>query len=700
MSRIIAVSIVFTIAVLPQPLLAQGSEDNSDALDEIVVTAPGYVSTGGRSASKDDIELVETPQSVSVISRDMIDLLNFNSLNESMRYVAGGTGEAFGPDERYDWLKVRGFDPVQFIDGVRAPIASVNNTGTDLYGSESVEVLKGPTSTLYGEAPPGGIVNMTSRRPEHNFSGELEAQLGEYSHKQINGDITGAISDRVSARFTALYRDRETQVDFLTSERLYVAPAVTFDISDAASLTLLGMYQNDDLRNQSTGFLPSQGTLLPNPLGVVPVGRNLGETGVNFFDRSQYSIGYEFVYEFNDNFSIEQNMKYFDTEVRSRAIFGSGLLDADFNGVPDDNRTVNRSDFPFNEDIKSTNVDTRASFVFSTGELEHTMLVGVDYRHYKGFSEFGFAAAPAIDLFNPVYDAVIGDPGALFPFVNASDDQLGIYFQDQIRSGNLVVTLGGRQDYLDAESFGAKTDDDEFSYRLGVNYVFENGVSPYVQTSRSFQPIGGADFNGNRFVPSTGEQIEGGIKFDGRSLDSGLDVFGSFAVYKIVQENVLTPDPVNLFFNVQTGEVEVSGMELEVAARLNEQLTFNFAYAYTDTEVTRGNGGTQGRQLVAVPDSVISALVDYTFQSGGLAGLGGGIGVRYRGKQYGDGLNAWESDDVTVYDAILHYDTENWRVSLNASNFTDETFVDRCSSAADCFYGVRRLVTASILRKF
>ena len=106
------------------------------------------------------------PQSVSVISRDMIDLLNWTSLNESVRYSAGATGEAFGPDERYDWLQVRGFDPVQFIDGVQAPIGSVNNTGTDLYGSESVEVLKGPASVLYGQSPPGGIVNMMSRRPQ------------------------------------------------------------------------------------------------------------------------------------------------------------------------------------------------------------------------------------------------------------------------------------------------------------------------------------------------------------------------------------------------------------------------------------------------------------------------------------------------------------------------------------------------------
>ena len=176
-------------AILAGPGIAQAQ----DELGEVIVTAPRYVSTEGNSASKSDIPLVEMPQSVSVVSRDMIDLLNWTSLNESVRYSAGATGEAFGPDERYDWLQVRGFDPVQFIDGTQAPIGSVNNTGTDLYGSESVEILKGPSAVLYGQTPPGGIVNMVSRRPRDEFGGELEVQGGEYNMWQVAGDVTGPV---------------------------------------------------------------------------------------------------------------------------------------------------------------------------------------------------------------------------------------------------------------------------------------------------------------------------------------------------------------------------------------------------------------------------------------------------------------------------------------------------------------------------
>ena len=301
---------------------AAGTAVAQDELGAVVVTAPRYVSTEGNSASKSDIPLVEMPQSVSVVSRDMIDLLNWTSLNESVRYSAGATGEAFGPDERYDWLQIRGFDPVQFIDGVQAPIGSVNNTGTDLYGSEAVEVLKGPAAVLYGQSPPGGIVNMVSRRPRDEFGGEFEVQGGEYNMWQVAGDVTGPMTDRVSGRITALYRDRETQVDFLTSQRLFISPAITFRFSDSTELTLLANYQDDDLENQSTGFLPIFGTEEPNPFGKVPVGRNLGETGYNFFKREQWSAGYDFSHSFSDRFRIQQNFKYFDVKVDSRAVFG------------------------------------------------------------------------------------------------------------------------------------------------------------------------------------------------------------------------------------------------------------------------------------------------------------------------------------------------------------------------------------------
>ncbi len=370
--------------------------------------------------------------------------------------------------------------------------------------------------------------------------------------------------------------------------------------------------------------------------------------------------------------------------------------------MPDDYRTVTRADFPFNERIDSLSVDTRVYVdLGSGGGVEQSLLVGVDYRDYDGFSEFGFASAPSIDLFDPVYDAVI-PPAALFPFIDETREQIGLYFQDQIKAGRFILTVNGRNDWVDRNpSGGASQDDEEFTYRVGANYLFDNGFAPYIQTATSFQPVSGSTFGGVPFQPTTGDQVEAGLKYDGRTLGRGVRLFGSLAGYKIVQQHVLTPDPVNLFFNVQEGEVEVKGFELEVAARIRERLTFNLAFTSIDTEVTESSDPTViGNELVAVPDMLASALVDYTFQEGPMAGFGFGIGLRHRGELYGDGANQFKSDSVTMYDAILHYDTANWRFALNASNFTDEIFVDRCSSTSNCFYGTRRLVTGSVTRKF
>ena len=327
--------------------------------------------------------------------------------------------------------------------------------------------------------------------------------------------------------------------------------------------------------------------MLPNPLGKVPVGRNLGETGYNFFKREQWSAGYDFSHRFNDSFRIQQNLKYFDVKVDSRAVFGTGLRATPTSTAC--RTTSARSPAPI---FRSTSGSTRCPWTrvaissFDTGGAEHSLLVGVDYRDYDGFSEFGFAGAPSIDLFDPVYDAVI-PPATLFPFIDETREQMGVYFQDQLKFGHFILTLNGRNDWVERNpAFGATQDDEEFTYRVGANYLFDNGFAPYIQAATSFQPVSGATFGGVPFEPTTGDQIEAGIKWDGRGWTANVRIFGSLAAYEIVQENVLTPDPVNLFFSVQEGEVEVKGVELEVAARIRERLTFNLAFTSIDTEIT------------------------------------------------------------------------------------------------------------------
>ena len=169
----------------------------------------------------------------------------------------------------------------------------------------------------------------------------------------------------------------------------------------------------------------------------------------------------------------------------------------DGDGVPDDYRTEWRYNFPFDEDVNSFAVDTRIQLEFATGPLDHQLLAGIDYRKYDNDQSFGFGLAPPIDLFNPVYGADIVTP-PMNPYVDQVQKQTGFYVQDQIKWDRLIVTLSGRQDSVDNDNFGTETDDDEFTYRAGVNYVFQNGFAPYIQYATSFQPVYGADFLGKR----------------------------------------------------------------------------------------------------------------------------------------------------------------------------------------------------------
>lgn len=692
-SRTLAVSVAAALGLLASHgALAQ---EGKATLDDVIVSAPRYVPESNTTATKMDIPLVETPQSISVITRDQVDLLNMQNVSQAIRYSAGILGENFGADERYDWLTLRGFVPVQYVDGLQAPVGSPPNVGLDLWGFESVEILKGPASALYGSAPPGGIVNLTSRRPRSEFGGELQAQFGQYEHKQVAGDITGPIGEKFSYRLTALWRDRGTQMDFVDSERLYVAPALTWAITDATKLTLLGYWQDDVIDGDGGGFLPAEGVVLPNPNGRIPTSFNVGEPGYNTYQREQFGAGYDISHEFGNGWSLAQNVKYSSSDVKFLSVYGAGLQ-ADL-------RTLTRFNFPFFENIDSLATDTRLAGKFTTGGVEHDLLVGVDWRRYWNESAFAFALGPNLDVFAPVYGTPVSVPSAIFPNTDQSQKQLGVYVQEHAKAGKWVLTLTGRHDSVKNENFTTERKDNEFSYRAGVNYLFDSGFAPYVSYGRSFQPVYGADFGGNAFEPSTGKQLEAGVKFEPRNLKGrGSKALVTLAVFQLKQENVLTPDPdpTHLFFNVQTGEVEVKGLELEGVARFNEVFSLNGSYTYTDSEVTRSNGVDLGKQLTMVPEHKLSLLGEYTFQQGPLAGLGFSAGVRYVGESYGDTGNDWRTPAVTLFDANLRYDWQGWRLALNGSNIFDKEYLSRCSSGVQCFYGLRRNVQFSIGRRF
>lgn len=670
----------------------------------IIVTARRFVPQGAITASKTTAPLIETPQSVSVISRDQIDLLNFVDVQQAVRYTSGIVGENYGPDLRFDFLTLRGFIPVQYVDGLQAPISStISNVGIDLYGMEAVDVLKGSSSVLYGSTPPGGIYNLTSRRPSSEFGGEIRVNYGTDDFKQAAGTITGELTPGLSARLTGLYRDRDSQTDFVTARRAYGAPVVTMEIGPDTRITALGFYQWDRVEGDANGFLPAAGVLFDNPVGKVRRSVNLGEPDYNFYRRTQWAAGWELTHSFSSALRFTQNLRWAEYSEYQQIIYASGLAA--------DNRTVSRSNFPFKDDTAQFVVDNRFDATFMTGPIEHHVIVGVDYRNYREASAFAFAGAGTIDLFDPVYTGVAAFAvPALSPFTDVRLKQTGVYAQDQIKAGGFILTLSGRNDWTKITNYIPATPtevkQDKFTWRAGATYVTDAGFAPYVSYATSFLTNVGSTVAGTPFQPSEGKQWEAGVKYDARGLGDDVKLFATAALFRIEQSNPLLTDPNAVFFKIQTGEVVSKGVELELVGRFYQKLSLNAAYSYTDAKITRSDFAPEvGARLPATPRHKASLFVDYTHDKGALAGLGAGAGVRHLSSSPGVtpaaiGVELYTSPATTLFDATLHYDIPGWRFAVNGSNIFDKRYAGRCTGPTSCFFGQSRQVIGTVTKTF
>jgi iron complex outermembrane receptor protein len=685
---------------------------------DIVITARNYVPQGAETATKSNIPLIQTPQSISVITRDQIDLLNFIDAQQAVRYTAGAFGENYGPDPRYDFITVRGFTPKQYIDGLAVPATTtISAVGVDLYAFQSLDILKGPASVLYGAAPPGGILNEVSRRASPNFGGEAEVKAGTDSFFEGATTITGPVAPWLDVRGTALYRNSKGEIDFQHNERLLLAPTATVKIGSKTKLTGLFYYQHDHNLGGNGGFLPLYGTLLPNPTGhKISRSTNLDDPHT-LFKRTQWAGGFDFEHRFNRNLAFVSNSKWsnYNEKTPIGLYSGGGFINTTDPTLPSYYRTLQQYNFSYAERVKSFAIDNRLDARLQTGGVTQKLLFGVDYRNVRNKANFGFVFAGQLDAFEPAYDPTyehtIGYP---FAYNDQKLKQTGVYGQDQIGIGQLFVTLGGRYDWVNINSFGSTTKQQKFTYRAGANYVTSIGLAPYISYSTSFEPVLGQDsVTGQAFKPTSVKQWEGGLKYDARALPSNFKLFATAALFDIRQSNFVVaqvgPTPVS---GTQAGEVEVKGLELELVSRINEQLSVNAAYSYNESEVKSNPNAPQdvGFPLPTTPKHKFALFADYTIKHGTFAGFGAGAGIRYNSSSAGSLPSGTfpavpigptvVTGEATLFDAILHYDQPRYRIAINASNLFDKNYVARCTGLYGCVYGAGRQVIATLTGKF
>ena len=674
-----------------------GAADGAIELDTIDVTGDGtdgYVATRTDAGTKTDTPIIEVPQSISVVTSDQIAAQAAQSINATLRYTPGVSSEQNGMDPRGYGFQIRGIDAGDdafFRDGLAMPGTQFASFLTlDPYGAQSIDVMRGPNSVLYGQASPGGIINYVSKRPVAEAFSEVELFGGSFEQFQGQFDIGGPLGDGTWLyRLTGLARDSETFVDFVDNDRVFVAPALTWKPNDDTTITILANYQEDST-GWSNQFLPALGTVVPNEGRFIPVSRFVGEPGWDQYDLTQASIGYELEHNFNETLTARQKVRYSYLHNDQKGVFGWGVDEADPS-------LLYRSFDQGKSSLGNFATDNQLQANLQFGETRHTVLAGLDYQ-YNDYSDDGWGApADPIDMFNPVY----GEMPAFMEQWSDADikmSQLGLYAQDQITFGRFVATLGGRQDWVSMDTSdplqGIDTDSDvsNFSGRAGLVYLAENGLAPYASFAQSFLPAIGIDADGNALKPETGEQWEIGVKYQ----PTAWNAFVTVSAFDLTRANVVRYDIAGIPF--QTGEIRSRGVEVEAVASLADGLNLRAAYTYLDTEITADAVASNiGNTPYGVPRNKAGLWLDYTVQDGAWKGFGLGGGVRYTGWTWADDENTLKVPSYTLFDATIHYEWKAFRFALNATNLFDKRYVASCYNVdVGCFYGEPQKILASV----
>jgi iron complex outermembrane receptor protein len=679
----------------------------------------GIVAKRSATGTKTDASILETPQSITVVTKDQIQAQGARSVAEALRYEPGVVSETRVGD-RFDNVFIRGFggfganaNYLHFWDSLRLPRGvSYAMPSVDPFLLERVEVLRGPASVLYGQNNLGGMVNLISKNPTATAQGEVFTRFGDHNRIEGGFDISGPLTKDgdVLYRLIGLGRKADTDVNYTTTERQLIAPTITWTPSADTKLTIRGSYDNDPSSYQPN-WLPPVGALLKNPNGQIPRNFFAGHPNFNEYSRTQTSLGYEFEHHFNDTWAVRQNLRYLEVASTFKALSVTGYgTGATCGAGTTTNLCMARSSTYFVENLKAFTVDNQAEAKFATGWLNHTVLMGVDYQSSVATATSGNIAATNniapntaanlptnVNYLNPSYGSIVAP--TLTTYAVQNREQVGVYLQDQIRIGKLAVTAGVRQDWSNASAdtqtiaTGVYTSrinpvDSATTWRAGATYLFDSGFAPYASYSTSFEPSVtiGTDYLGKAFVPTTGEQYEAGFKYQ----PVGFNGFFMFSYFDITQNNVLAWDTAHASTlypctaaagttNCQTqlGQVRSNGIELSAKVTLQPGFDVIAAYSHTNIKVTETNqtaanyvlnaasqlvsSGTvavQGKTPVGAPSNTASLWADYTFQNGALTGFGFGGGVRYIGSSYGDAANSavMVVPAYTLGDLQIHYD--------------------------------------------
>ncbi|MBW4698917.1 MAG: TonB-dependent siderophore receptor [Aphanocapsa lilacina HA4352-LM1] len=654
----------------PQPAAAPPPGDAED-LDEVTVTGTStYRRSRSSTATKTDTPILDTPQSVQVIPRQVIEDQGAVRVREALRNVSGVylAGDASG---RFEIYNLRGFTASTFTNAFSANVFE-SLVFPESANIERVEVLKGPSSVLFGRAEPSGVINFVTKKPLDRPYAALGFTAGSYDFYRTTVDLSGPLTaeGNLAYRLNAVYEDAN---NFRGNQarRVFFSPVVVWKASPDTTLTFEVEHYRDN-RPLDSG-IPAVGT----GIAPIPYSRNFyGPERLVVSNLTRVTALVE--HRFAENLTMRTGGRYTSWFQNYPRDFVSPV------SLLEDNRSLSVLIGNTPALRESTTFQNDLVWKPRTGSVDHTVLFGLELGKFTNAVTFSSRGeAGVIDIFQPPPYALAVNP--LLPVSSSftPTNSFGVYLQDQVSfSESFKLVLGGRYDTVSAPLTNLLTgsvspsEGQAFSPRVGLLYKPAPEVSLFANFNQSFAPTTGVSIAGTPFVPTRGSGYEVGAKAD---LLAGR-LFANLALYKIARTNVLTADPTSPSFSIQVGEQESQGVEFDITGEILPGWNVIATYAYTDAKISRDNTFAVGNRLPTAPLHGGSFWSSYRAPDGPLEGWGIGAGVFVVGERFGDLTNSYVAPGYTRVDAALYYRRGWLNAAINFKNLLDARYIEASAS--------------------
>lgn len=670
------------------PLAGQAQEEDTVVVLEPVQLRSGdsdggsVVAFGSAAGSKMATDLLDTPASVSVITAKEIQQRGATTVEQVLNYTPGVATDFYGSDDRFDYVKIRGFDAYAYRDGLSLgrPFGAARE---EAFAFGRVEVVKGANSTAFGISDPGGSINYVTKRPRTTRFGEVYGTLGTDNHKEVGFDFGDNLTkdSTLSYRLTGKLKDADAEYDYSRDDEQFLMAGLTWRPSSATSLTVVADWLKRD-------GVPGGGG---HPTGIA-LDRStfLGEPDYNFRGVNRKTLSVMLEHDFGGGLTFGSNLRYSNgtTDYGYAYVF-------DYTIDPANSTVADRYFFGNDSKARQLSADARLQFDTTLGGMISRTLAGLEYWRTDTTSTSFYTAAPGIDWTNPVYT---GAPVGLAPYASSLSEQSGkaVYLQQELTfADRWIVTAGLRHDWMDLASTNLLTglratgDSSETTKRLALTYKATPALSVYGSYAESVGPAT------TTVVPERGEQLELGVKY----RPDGFRGMFSAAVYDLTKNNITRTNPAtNLPETI--GEVRVRGLDLEAKTELTDRLSLTAGYSYTDSKVIEnGTAGNVGKALTFVPRHSASVWMTYAMPATDrLGAMSLGLGARLNGAYYFDAANTTRNASYVTVDANFSYDVApDVSVSLAVSNLFDKKALAYGGYGADWFNPGRK-VTATLRR--